>query len=80
MDTSWKRGSLVRRGPTAADRSALPRSVMLSRTRSTVATTLCRRLYFLRSFSASHESEYRDVVIVGGGPAGLALASALGAL
>ncbi|KAF9786394.1 ubiquinone biosynthesis hydrox [Thelephora terrestris] len=52
---------------------------MLSRTRSTFfVTTICRRSSFLRGYSTIHDAEDRDVVIVGGGPAGLALASALG--
>jgi ubiquinone biosynthesis monooxygenase Coq6 len=38
----------------------------------------CRRRLFLRSFS-SERARDNDIVIVGGGPAGLALAAALGA-
>ena len=80
-DVCQKRSSLVRACRVAGDRNGFIRSViMLSRTRSTFATAIRRKSYFARSYSTGHELEDRDVVIVGGGPAGLALASALGML
>lgn len=53
--------------------------IMLSRARSRFVSTICGRSR-LRSYATGHDPEDRDVVIVGGGPAGLALASALGML